>query len=198
VTINGGAITTFASSVTSTVIVVPPVTTTQIEVWIIVWENTIGADDATVYLTSSVQAPPIVITQSYTTGSTTRPAAVWTYFPPAYPLPTAGQGPDDPPHPPPPPPPPPFPPSVVITVGTPKPPCAAPKICGPPPCVGCNKGGGVNGGGGNPCPPLVICGCIGPFCTDGPCVGVGCTDTGGGGGGGGGVSGICPLISANC
>ncbi|KAK6069383.1 killer toxin subunits alpha beta [Seiridium cupressi] len=175
-TINGAVITTSAASITSTVITVPPITTTEIDVWVVVWEDTDNDDNDIIWLTSSVNFPPVTLTKAPTTTTSTGTPIpiIWTYSPGPYPNPTAGGGPDDPPSPPPPGPPPGYPSSVQVVGGDPQPTCGPGQICGPPCLINCNPStAGCIG----------ICGCIGPFCDTGNCVGPGCSSNGGGGGG---------------
>lgn len=187
VTIDDSVITTSAASITSTVITVPPVTTTEIDLWNVVWadEDDEDDDDDVIWLTSSVTFPPISLTQR-TTSDVTRPPITWTYSPGPYPTPKPTGNPDDP-DPPPPPPPPPLPPpgfpsNVRVTNGPPKPSCKPGQICGKPCLINCNpRDSGCFG----------ICGCIGPFCPDGNCVGPGCGGGGGGGSGGDGDPTSC-------
>ncbi|KAM5465541.1 putative chitinase [Microsporum audouinii] len=192
-TVSDVTITTSGAKVTSTVITIPPVKTTAIDLWNIVWTKG-GKDDdddkdQTIWLTSSVTFPPVTLTQTSTSGIT-RPLITWTYSPGPYPSPTV-RAPDNPnipkdpkdpdPTPTPTPPPPPphgFPPNVRVTSGTPKPTCRPGQIGGQKCQINCN-------------PPdsgcLGICGCIGPFCPDGgSCVGPGCSAAISRGGGGGG------------
>lgn len=182
ITIGKETITTKAASITSTIIEVPPVITTAIDLWNVVWtKNDDDGDDRdddndVIWLTSSVTFPPITLTQRTTLG-VTRPPITWTYRPGPFPTPQPGKGnPKNPKPPPPGPPKPPpgFPSSVRVTKGPPKPICIPPQICGRPCVINCNpRDSGCFG----------ICGCIGFFCPHGNCVGSGC---GGGGGGGDG------------
>lgn len=179
-TISGGIITTSAASYTSTVITVPPITTTEIPVWGVEWDDDDDDFVGIITLTSSVTFPPVTLTKPITTGEVTRDAITWTYSPGPYPTRQPGQNgdPDDenPPPPGPPPPPDDYPPTIEVHRGDPGPQCRDDQDC-PSPCRGiCNT---IDGG----C--VGICGCIGLFCGGGSCVGPGCVGSGGGGGGGG-------------
>lgn len=117
---------------------------------------------AIIWLTSSIIPSPVTITQQQT--RSTGPPIIWTYRPGPYPTPPSN-GPFPPP--PPPGPPPGFPSTVSVQSGPPKPTCRPGQICGLPCLFNCGYG-----------PGCIICGCIGPFCPAGNCVGAGCTDTG--------------------
>ncbi|KAH7317126.1 hypothetical protein B0I35DRAFT_461621 [Stachybotrys elegans] len=180
ISVSGGVITTSAASITSTVITLPPLTTTAIDIWEVVWDGEEGEEDeedeeAIIWLTSSIRFPPVTITQS-STSDMPLPLITWTYSPGPYPTPNpSDDDPDDPNPPPPPPPPPGFPPSITVTGGIPGPTCRPGQICGRPCSRNCDPGTSNCVG---------ICGCIGIFCPGGSCVGLGCGGGGGGGGGG--------------
>lgn len=177
----GGVVTTGASSVTSTVVTLPPITTTEIPVW---EEYFTGDDDdddddeiiGLIVLTSSLRPPPVTLTR--TPPDPGFPTITWTYSPGPYPTPVRTPTEEDPdPSPPPPGPPPPgYPPTITIKPGPPGPLCTS--GCGSPCRQNCNPDDSGCFG---------ICGCIGPLCPEGNCVGVGC----GGGGGGGGDPSSC-------
>ncbi|KAF9698681.1 hypothetical protein EKO04_003350 [Ascochyta lentis] len=163
----------------STVITLPPVTTTLIEVWNVIWingNNESGKTRTTVGLTSSVDFLPTYSPGSWPTIDST----------------------DDNPSPPPPPPPAGKPPSITAVRGPPKPTCKPGQKCGSPCKHNCgggndddNGGGGGGGGRGRGRPCIGICGCIGPICNTPNlnCVGPVCPPGSGGGGGGGGGGG---------
>ncbi|KAM3566265.1 hypothetical protein ARSEF4850_000773 [Beauveria asiatica] len=182
-TVSGQLVTTSAVSITTTVVTVPPVTTTEINLWGVVWRN--DKDDNVFNLTSSIVFPPVTLTKTRTDDDDRRPPITWTYSP--RPQPTPDDDDDNGPKPPPPPPPPPHPPKVTMKAGPPKPKCKPGQKCGKPcrsncdprktKCVGiCGCIGPFCGNGD----------CVGPFCRPGNCVGLGCIGGGGGGGGGGG------------
>ncbi|KAK4505684.1 hypothetical protein PRZ48_003649 [Zasmidium cellare] len=174
-------VTEMFSKTTTSTISFPPIITTEISIWEITWTDT---KQSTLYLTSSIDVPPVMLTEGPDTvvptglqsSSTTALAGIiFTYSPDPYPpagTQTTTPGP---------------PPgtskgSVAVTSGPPKPTCTTncPKPCKhncdhKPPCIG-------------------VCGCIGPLCGDflglpcppGPPGGNGGGSSGGGGGGGGG------------
>ena len=179
-TTGGSIVTTSAGMITSTVLILPPVTTKTIYLSNVIWAPSISATECTeitssaatlggiIWLTSSIIVPsPVTITPNSTCGGP--PPVVWTYSPGPYPTSKPG-GPWPPP--PPPPPPPGFLSSISIRSGpAPWPTCKPGQVCGLPCVLNCG-GPGCSG----------ICGCIGPFCASGDnCVGQGCVDTGGGG-----------------
>ena len=188
-TVGGVVVTTSASSITSTVLTLPSLTTQTIPVSNVVWSPSlsIGAPGTTttsttvggvIWLTSSIVPPPVTITKTHTRypgGS-----VVWTYSPGPFPPPPTNTGPPPLPPPIPPPPPPGSSATVQVRSGSPSPTCRPLQICGWPCVIGCT-------GWKIPC--LGVCGCIGPLCSWGGCVGLGCV--GGGGGGGGCVGAGC-------
>ncbi|KAH2847088.1 hypothetical protein KXW08_003740 [Aspergillus fumigatus] len=176
--LNGNITTTgYTTGTTVTTITLPPVTTDLIQVWNYEWTDT---EIVTVYITSSVPFPPILLTEdsppTQTQISTGTP--FWyTYSPDPYPPYT---GPSQTSSPtsiiPPPPPPPGSPGSVHVTQGPPS----------PTPRPGNNpKNGHICTANCIPEPPCLICGCIGPGCRGGGhCIGRGCSSGGGSNGGG--------------
>jgi chitinase len=180
-TVSGAIVTATAARITSTVVTIPPITTTEIEIWNVVWTGSTNPESTfgTIGLTMSVSVPPATFTYSNTIHPT---PIVWTYSPGPWPplqptsppssLPGNSNPTPGPPGPPPPPPPSGFPTSVNVEPGTPGPICksrcgrSCPRNCDP---------------NGTRC--IGICGCLG-ICPDPPCLGVGCSDSGGGGGGG--------------
>lgn len=170
ITVSDQPVTTSVVRVTSTVITIPALTTTEIPLWDVIWSNKNDKDTA-VYLNSSITFPPVTLTRTKFSDDSDRPPITWTYSPQPYPT----RSPDDPNDPdppgPPPPPPKPWPSKISIKPGAPKPTCKpGDKGCGTPCRSNCDPN--KTGCG-------LICGCIGPFCPDGSCVGAGCNAGGG-------------------
>ncbi|KAL2118935.1 hypothetical protein VTJ04DRAFT_5894 [Mycothermus thermophilus] len=189
-TINGAPVTTSTGIITSTVITVPPITTTEIPVWNYYWDGHNSDDDSDsddegviIYLTSSVMFPPVTLTRTRTPVPGTTETIVWTYSPGPYPTlrphPKAGDD-DDPIIPPPPPPG--HKDRVSVTEGEDGPKCRPGQNCGPKCSSQCDP---------EVIPCLFLCGCIGPFCPRGSCIGPGCFDRGFVGGGGGSPETTC-------
>ncbi|KAK4236578.1 hypothetical protein C8A03DRAFT_16799, partial [Achaetomium macrosporum] len=187
-TVNGAPVTTSTGTVTSTVITVPPVTTTEIPLWNYHWDGRDdGGDDEglIIYLTSSIVFPPVTLTRTRppVPGNTKTEIIVWTYSPGPFPTLTpnpVGEDDDDdddgvvviiPPGPPPG-----HKGMVTVKDGEDGPKCGPGQKCG----VQCNS---LCDSSSIPC--LFLCGCVGPFCKSGSCVGPGCFDRGHTGGGGG-------------
>lgn len=160
-TISDAIITTSGVSITSTVINIPAITTKTISVWDQVWDEDDDDDDdnGVIWLTPSVPIPPVIVTNLPVPG-VDRPPVTWTYMP--GPWPPIPDGPDLPA---PPPPPPGFPSTVQITAGPAMPTCGPGQDCGSVCQENCNPADAGCAG---------VCGCIGPFCPDGSCVGPGC------------------------
>lgn len=123
-TVSGAVITAIQAFITSTIISIPPVTTTAIALWNVVWDGrnsvngsddekdqdkngghgtdvsttTSGPDNGTfIWLTSSVSIPPITITHTNTRSGVTSPPITWTFSPGPYP-PVRTRNPEPPDH----------------------------------------------------------------------------------------------------
>ncbi|KAK3900007.1 hypothetical protein C8A05DRAFT_36365 [Staphylotrichum tortipilum] len=179
VTVSGVVVTTAASSVTSTVLTPPPLTTQAIPVSNVVWSPSmpVGAPPGTtttsttvggiIWLTNSIIPPPVTVAQTHTrypaaaSGPTT-PART-PRRPTHGPASTAPSNtPSGAPR---------FPPTVKVQPGSPSPTCRPLQNCGLPCVVSCTRWS-------IPC--LGVRGCIGPLCPQ-SCVGPLCPGSDGGG-----------------
>jgi chitinase len=131
----------------------------------------------TVWITGSVEFPPVTITGTRSRGDD-RPTITWTYFPSPFPA-FINDPLDDPNLPWPPIPPSGFPDHVGFSIGIPKPPCIPIpflKTCGKRCETDCGAHGGGSGGSGGRPP-----GCVGPPSLCPNCIGL-CSPSSGGGG----------------